>query len=562
MSDHGPPVSHVRELAAAEVDLTAEAEAIQARALQGQASVIRLGDIVLFSSASGDAWMLDPEDQLATCIASAHEPRPLPIEETASRVTVQWDASYAIEQGAFTVVEGGGKVRTIVAGYPLEEIERLSQAPGHAATAAQVELARERLQTGRNEPDLADFGNDFDDFDDFGDELDGEDEMELDVDLPPEVLEQIDALWDAQLHAVEPPSVAQMDAFVDGLLALPVEATSWNKVFNQLVRGAYPDLPRVFRRIADAVPGTEETQMGFFYWAAAAAFARAGPVELLAEVAARFRGLDCASYDPDALDHVLEILLAEGREGDALDLAEHFLPVMRADDSLMAYAVPETCDLIFNLRQGRALREGVDPEASAESVARDLSSGMGGEIHADAARNAAAVLTGEATIPAWSPADLALPALGVDDDDDLDDEIDEQTWRAMLRLNRMLLCIAREAWEMEQRPPGSTLYGLCLLRGSLYERGHWPRRTGGGRGPNRRAQGPNLLDALRPAGLEKRLVGSCRDIVGMNAFRARLMLDACEMLLHAAKRHTLISAGAAARTAKEIHRLHGELGKA
>lgn len=383
------------------------------------------------------------------------------------------------------------------------------------------------------------------------DELEEDDAVELENAPPSEALEQAKALWHELRDAGSPP-VERMDALVERLLFLPPEKTHWNDVFDLLASRAHPDLPRVFRCIADAVPATKQTGMAFLYWRAAMEFAGGGRPELLAEVATRFRGLDGASYDPDALDDVLDILLAERREDDALNLAEHFLPVMRADDDLMPPDVSSMCDLVFTLRQGRALRRGVAPESRTEWLAGELSRDLEDEINPDAARNAAEVLAGQTRTPAWGRADFALPPL-LAEDGDAEDE--EWTWRAQLRLNRMLLLVAREGWETEQRPPGCTMHGLFLLRDSLYDELEY-------RAPAETGKAPNLLDYLRPTGLEGRIARFSREFIGVNHAHARLLLDACDILSEAAQRHLLISTAAAGRTAKKIRRLKRELRRA
>ena len=52
-----------------EVSITREADYIIGKARQCDSRVVRLGNIVLFSTETGDAWMLDPEDRLALCLA-------------------------------------------------------------------------------------------------------------------------------------------------------------------------------------------------------------------------------------------------------------------------------------------------------------------------------------------------------------------------------------------------------------------------------------------------------------------------------------------------------------
>ena len=65
--------TEVRALGPGEADFTAEAKRIQSLALSGQCHVVRLGDIVFFSTQTGDAWMLDSEDHYAVCLARDYE---------------------------------------------------------------------------------------------------------------------------------------------------------------------------------------------------------------------------------------------------------------------------------------------------------------------------------------------------------------------------------------------------------------------------------------------------------------------------------------------------------
>jgi hypothetical protein len=44
--------------------------------------VISIGQLILFSTKTGDAWLLDPSDQLAARLARDGDPEPIHIEET------------------------------------------------------------------------------------------------------------------------------------------------------------------------------------------------------------------------------------------------------------------------------------------------------------------------------------------------------------------------------------------------------------------------------------------------------------------------------------------------
>lgn len=49
-----------------------------------------IGLLLLSSTDSGDAWILDPADHLATRIAEGGTPRPVHIEETETSFAVGW----------------------------------------------------------------------------------------------------------------------------------------------------------------------------------------------------------------------------------------------------------------------------------------------------------------------------------------------------------------------------------------------------------------------------------------------------------------------------------------
>ena len=54
---------------------------IQRRAAKHDGRVVTIGQLVLFSTETGDAWLLDPSDQLAARLARDGDPEPFHIEE-------------------------------------------------------------------------------------------------------------------------------------------------------------------------------------------------------------------------------------------------------------------------------------------------------------------------------------------------------------------------------------------------------------------------------------------------------------------------------------------------
>jgi hypothetical protein len=65
-----------------------EVDYIVARAAESDARVVTLGQLVLFSTQSGDAWLLDPEDHLALRLATDGGHLPVQIVETATRLAI------------------------------------------------------------------------------------------------------------------------------------------------------------------------------------------------------------------------------------------------------------------------------------------------------------------------------------------------------------------------------------------------------------------------------------------------------------------------------------------
>ena len=62
--------------------LADEVSYIQRRAAEHDSRIVSIGQVVLFSSESGDAWMLDPSEHLAARLASDGQPEPIHIEDT------------------------------------------------------------------------------------------------------------------------------------------------------------------------------------------------------------------------------------------------------------------------------------------------------------------------------------------------------------------------------------------------------------------------------------------------------------------------------------------------
>ena len=74
-----------------------EVRSIQHRAAEHDGRIVSIGPLVLFSTDTGDAWILDPADQLAARLASDGDPLPVYIEETDTNYAIGWQGRYRID---------------------------------------------------------------------------------------------------------------------------------------------------------------------------------------------------------------------------------------------------------------------------------------------------------------------------------------------------------------------------------------------------------------------------------------------------------------------------------
>jgi hypothetical protein len=67
--------------------------------------MVTLGQLILFSTKTGDAWLLDKEDGFAAPLTRDGDPEPVHIEETDASFTIEWKGHYRIEGDAFIYVD-------------------------------------------------------------------------------------------------------------------------------------------------------------------------------------------------------------------------------------------------------------------------------------------------------------------------------------------------------------------------------------------------------------------------------------------------------------------------
>ena len=95
---------------------------IQRRAADHDGRVVTIGQLILFSTETGDAWLLDPADHLAARLARDGDPEPIHIVENDTSFATGWKGRYRIEGPAFIYVDlDNGQVSTIL-GYRTRQI--------------------------------------------------------------------------------------------------------------------------------------------------------------------------------------------------------------------------------------------------------------------------------------------------------------------------------------------------------------------------------------------------------------------------------------------------------
>ena len=104
--------------------LADEVRYILGRAAEHDGRVVTIGQIILFSTETGDAWLIEPSDQLAARLARDGDPEPFHIEENGTTFTIDWKGRYRIEGDAFVYMDREtGRLATIH-GYPTHKLAK------------------------------------------------------------------------------------------------------------------------------------------------------------------------------------------------------------------------------------------------------------------------------------------------------------------------------------------------------------------------------------------------------------------------------------------------------
>jgi len=106
--------------------LADEVRYIQRRAADHHSRIVTIGQLILFSTETGDAWLLDPADRLAARLARDGTSEPIHIEETDTTFAIGWKGRYRLEGPALVYSDNESGRATTILGYPTDQLAQIS----------------------------------------------------------------------------------------------------------------------------------------------------------------------------------------------------------------------------------------------------------------------------------------------------------------------------------------------------------------------------------------------------------------------------------------------------
>lgn len=107
--------------------ITKEIRRIQHRAAEHDGRIVRLGPLLLLSTNTGDAWILDPADQLAARLAKNGDPIDVYVEEGAANYAIGWQGTFRIEANLFVYKDNDSRREISIFGYPIPLLLRMME---------------------------------------------------------------------------------------------------------------------------------------------------------------------------------------------------------------------------------------------------------------------------------------------------------------------------------------------------------------------------------------------------------------------------------------------------
>ena len=114
-----------RSLDGKDFRLADEIDYIRSRAAEYDGRLVTVGPLALFSTATGDAWVLDPIDHLAARLARDGDPEEVYFEETDTNFAIGWQGNYQIDGDAFVYIDRDTARVTAILGYPTRRLAQM-----------------------------------------------------------------------------------------------------------------------------------------------------------------------------------------------------------------------------------------------------------------------------------------------------------------------------------------------------------------------------------------------------------------------------------------------------
>src|ERR1700726_3096525 len=106
--------------------LADEVRYIQRRAAEHDGRIVTIGQLVLFSTETGDGWLLDPGDRLAARLARDGQSEPILIEETDTTFAIGWKGRYRLQGPAFVYSDQDSGRGANILGYPSDKLSQIA----------------------------------------------------------------------------------------------------------------------------------------------------------------------------------------------------------------------------------------------------------------------------------------------------------------------------------------------------------------------------------------------------------------------------------------------------
>src|SRR6202158_4804394 len=105
--------------------LAKEVRSIQRRAAEHDGRIVSIGALVFFSTDTGDAWILEPAEQLAARLALGGDPLPVHIDETKTSFAIDWEGRYHFDGDTFVYEDHRSLRLSAIRGYPVKQLLRV-----------------------------------------------------------------------------------------------------------------------------------------------------------------------------------------------------------------------------------------------------------------------------------------------------------------------------------------------------------------------------------------------------------------------------------------------------